>query len=102
MDDGRTIVLHPVGDIDLASAPDLDGPVSDALGRPGDRLVIDLSEVGFIDSTGVSALVKARNRAAEVGKVVVLRNPRPLVGNALRLLGLLEMFGLPDPRRPAD
>jgi anti-sigma B factor antagonist len=77
-----------LGELDIATAPSLDDAVlglEDA--RPG-LLVIDLTGVSFIDSTGLSVLLTASNRAREQGRrLVVVRPPLP----ALRVFTLTRV-----------
>ena len=55
--DGPRLVLMPRGDIDLATAPDLEAAIERALGDGASEVWVDLSGVEFMDSTGLSALV---------------------------------------------
>jgi anti-anti-sigma factor len=52
------------GEVDLATAPKLEAAVEDSVARGG-LLVLDLSAVSFVDSTGVHALVKIARRLRE-------------------------------------
>ena len=63
-DDGETLLVQPQGEVDLFTASQL----SAALQGCSDthrRLVCDLSEVTFMDSTGLRALIEARRRDPE-------------------------------------
>src|SRR5204863_3598970 len=67
------VVLRVTGDLDLASSGLLEAPLW-ALqmdGRP--NIVLDLSGLGFIDSTGLNVLVGAHRRAEIRGDSVVIR-----------------------------
>jgi len=46
------------GELDLGTAPELEGPLEEAIGA-GEPLLIDLSECDFIDSTGIAMIVRA-------------------------------------------
>jgi anti-anti-sigma factor len=56
---GSCIIASAFGEIDLATAPALVEAIESELGRSTPaRLVIDLSEVSFLDSSGLNALVR--------------------------------------------
>lgn len=50
------------GELDLSTAPDLRGPLDDALDGGQSSVLIDLSECDFIDSTGIALIVRAWQR----------------------------------------
>ncbi|MBN9619592.1 MAG: STAS domain-containing protein [Actinobacteria bacterium] len=81
-------VVSVTGEVDVYSAPTLDERLSE-LQRGGDaRLVVDLREVGFLDSTGLGVLVEARASAAEQGGAM------PIVCNQERVRKLFTITGL--------
>ena len=55
--DGARLVLVPRGDIDLATAGDLRSAIERAMSNGTHEVWVDLSQVDFMDSTGLSALV---------------------------------------------
>ena len=59
--DAVLIVLH--GELDLASAPELERELREAESSSPNRVTIDLSGLGFMDSTSLQALLRARERA---------------------------------------
>ena len=78
------VALH--GELDIVSA----GGLADALVEvAGSTLVVDLSDLTFTDSTGIGALVVARNRIVEDGRnQLVLSRPGGIVRRALESVGL--------------
>lgn len=58
--DDREAVVRCIGELDLATSPRLDEAVQAASGSP--RVVIDCSDLGFIDSTGVRTILRAIDR----------------------------------------
>jgi anti-anti-sigma factor len=62
---GATVVV-PHGELDLATAPALELALSNALAQAL-RVVLDLRELDFIDSSGLRTLLSARKRAEEGG-----------------------------------
>lgn len=82
----RTLVIAPIGELDLATAPQLERELLNAEANGVQHLVVDLSGVEFIDSTGLHALLRAEERAAADGRRLSLRpGPNP-VQRVFRLL----------------
>ena len=83
----RSVVLAVSGEIDMVTAPRLQKEMSAALEQQPDRLVVDLTEVGFFDSAGLSALVAAYQQAGKQSSVRVVASNgatvRPLQLTAL-------------------
>jgi len=59
---GHRLVLAAEGEIDIASADRLRAALADAAGSGCAEIWLDLSDVGFMDSTGITAIVDARRR----------------------------------------
>lgn len=89
-EDARGLVLALAGDLDLGSAPRLERSVNDALAEPHARLVLDLGSLTFVDSTGVTALIKAKQRAVDLGRILVLRHPTEQVHEVFALVGMAD------------
>lgn len=86
------------GDIDTATAPGLRDRLSDVLARPDTvEVVVDLSEVTFLDSAGLSTLAGAHLAAKRSSRTLLLR-----CGQARAVLRPLQITGLWDvlPRTP--
>ena len=60
--DGDSVTIALFGELDLASADELDQAVRDCEETEIGRVVLDLSNVCFIDSSGLRVLLKARKR----------------------------------------
>ena len=91
-EDGAASTLHVAGEIDLAVADDLRQAGLSCLDSNDPGLRIDLSDVTFIDSTGLGALVSLRTVAREHGKTLHLVNVPPEVRRMLELTGLTDTF----------
>ena len=83
--DGRVVRL--AGELDVATAPELARIVLRHR-APNERVVLDLGELHFMDSTGLRILLKARRIAAEGGWVLVLRSVPPNIRRLLELAGV--------------
>jgi len=89
-------VLAVSGELDLASSSTLE----DELARVGDSdsavVIIDLSGLEFMDSTGLSVVVRAHQRAQEKGRRFGLVKGRPQVQRLLSLTGVAQRMPLAD------
>ena len=77
---GDVIVVTAAGELDAHAAPTLQAELAPASVREGGELVVDLSSVGFIDSTGLGVLVSTLKHVREAnGRLdVVVAAPRVL------------------------
>jgi anti-sigma B factor antagonist len=83
----RSVTLQLQGDLDLATAPELSAAL-DSIPASYGRLVLDLSKLGFIDSTGVRALVRGKQELTDHGVKVDLFDVPRQAAKVLQLLGL--------------
>jgi anti-anti-sigma factor len=88
--------LSLAGELDASSSPELERLLRqmDAEGEPS--VVLDLSGLSFVDSAGVSVLVRARHDAEERGRMVVLLHPTPQVHGVFAMLGLAQWLDYGD------
>lgn len=84
----RTISVH--GELDLSTAPDLEGPLDEALSNGEGSLLIDLSRCEFIDSTGIALIVRAWQRldSGGNGRALVICSQNDQVRRVLEITGL--------------
>jgi anti-sigma B factor antagonist len=83
-----TVVVTLQGELDMATAPGLGRALTEALDARPPAMVLDLTDLTFLDSTGIRILVTACRRAETDGCPFVLRSPRRSVLKALRLTGV--------------
>jgi anti-sigma B factor antagonist len=69
---GDATVLHPIGDIDLSRAPSLRVRLGEELRKKPARLIIDLADVSYMDSSGVATFVEAMQLARRGGSRLIL------------------------------
>jgi anti-sigma B factor antagonist len=76
-----TTVLRVSGTLDIATAPGFGIRVAELIRRGENDIVIDLSDVTFLDSTGLSVLLNINRRAtrARLGSAVICPDGRPRV-----------------------
>jgi len=84
--------VHLRGELDLSSAPRLREALSDLYRGGTHSLILDLSELAFVDSTGLSELVAALKHCRQRGGDVVLRSPSASTAKVLAICGLDRVF----------
>ncbi len=89
--------LHPSGELDMLLAEDLRAQWLPAVEqhRPA-RLVIDLSDVTFMDSSGLGLIVAVHNLQKRHGGVVVLTGPQRVVRRVLAISGIDRVVDVHD------
>ena len=85
-------VLSLAGELDLTTAPRLREQVVRTVVNGQPRVVLDLQDVEFVDSTGLGVLVGARRRADVLGVRVVLVNVPPRLHRLLAVTRLSRLF----------
>jgi anti-anti-sigma factor len=60
----------------------------------GEQVVVDLSGLSFIDSSGISELLRIASTLDEQGRTLTIHDPSPAVQRVLEITGLLDHFGL--------
>jgi anti-anti-sigma factor len=83
-------LLSVAGELDLASSPTLEQELERVLADGPGLVIIDLRELEFIDSTGLSVLIRAHNRAQETGHRLGVVNGSRQVRRLLSLTGVAE------------
>ncbi|HET9720028.1 MAG TPA: STAS domain-containing protein [Solirubrobacteraceae bacterium] len=91
---GQAYVLAVSGELDLAAASSLEEELDRALASDSQVIVVDLKDLDFIDSTGLSVLVRAHQRAQESELQMGLVNPGTQVERLLSLTGLAQRLTL--------
>ncbi|MEU1687544.1 STAS domain-containing protein [Micromonospora sp. NPDC005707] len=103
--DGGPAYLRLAGELDLATAPELNAAI-DRLAAEGHReLLLDLSELTFCDSTGIAAFVRGDNLVAAKGGWLRITGATGRVARVLQVTGLAEVLSheavAADPATPA-
>ncbi len=91
--DERTNVISVEGDLDLSTAPRLKWMLLDSLQEDRDRIVLDLSLTGFMDSTALGVLVVVKRRLASDARLAIVCT-RPAVLRIFELSGMDGAFSI--------
>lgn len=91
----RTVYLR--GELDLDTAPQTTAVLDHAISAEGTReITVDLSDLRFIDATGLGVLVQALRQAEKHHMSFRVHDPRGEVDMVLRLCGLADVMGVPE------
>jgi anti-anti-sigma factor len=89
---GRVITLS--GELDASTCR---GLLEQLQGPPGSKVIVDLSELTFLDSSGLGTIHVARRLARKDGGTLVVCRPQPAVHRVLQLTGLDAWIAEWDP-----
>jgi anti-sigma B factor antagonist len=87
-------VVEVRGDIDGLNADAIGHRIARARRRPGSSVVLDMSDVTFMDSQGLRMLLEARQALADDGGVFRLLRPPQCVLLVLDLTGIRDPFSI--------
>jgi anti-sigma B factor antagonist len=82
-------VITPRGELDLSNAAQLEQQFAGNIDT-----ILDLSELSFIDSTGITLLISTAQRAQSDAWEFTVRNPQPAVLRVIKLVDLDRRLGL--------
>jgi anti-sigma B factor antagonist len=95
-DDERGAQLVLSGELDVVSAPELEQRLAELLSESHTRVLLDLNGLSFVDSAGVSVLIKAKQTAESNGRTLVLRRPTEQLERVFALVGLADWLAVED------
>ena len=91
---GRTAVITASGEIDLTNAEAFRDALLSALNAGALGLVVDMTGATFVDSAGVTALVRASRRASATESTVRIAVTAPAVLRVLNLVGIDQLISV--------
>lgn len=88
------------GEIDLYTSPELRTALLDAFKQSNPRVVINLAQVAYMDSSGVATLVEGLKQAAKHGREFIIESPSQAVLKVLQLSKLDSVFNIQEQGAP--
>lgn len=89
-------VIAVSGELDLASSPVLEERLERVFGSEANPVILDLRELEFMDSTGLSVVIRAHQTATQADqRLCVVKGP-PQVQRLLTLTGVGERLAVLD------
>ncbi|MBI5724727.1 MAG: STAS domain-containing protein [Planctomycetes bacterium] len=89
---GQTAVVRVRGFADMTETGEFQDQLANLAGQPKSLIVVDMSELDFINSSGLGALIACHRTAKENGGELRLVKPKPAVMNVLEITRLNELF----------
>ncbi|WP_130863086.1 STAS domain-containing protein [Bacilliculturomica massiliensis] len=80
------------GEVDVATAGGLRGLLADLFQEKQSDIVLDMSDLSYIDSTGLGVLIGAYGRMQESGHGIRVEHPRENIAKLLRITSLDRIF----------
>jgi len=93
---GAVPVVKVAGEVDIQTSPVLEERLGAILDDGQTSVVVDLGDVTFLDSTGLSVLISTLRRCRAAGGELQIVGPRPNVRKVLEITGLTDVFGVAD------
>jgi anti-anti-sigma factor len=87
---GGDVVLSVLGEVDIATAWELERALNHALEGPATRLVLDLRGVRFMDASGAALLLRQELHARAVERQLLVVRGQPPVQRLFELTGLAD------------
>lgn len=89
---GSAAIVRVSGDVDMTGSPRLRDEIRTAQDARPERIVIDLSEVQYMDSSGLATLVEAMKNAKSKGSLLVLCSMHDKVRGIFEIARLDQYF----------
>src|SRR4051812_3643934 len=90
--DRERVILAVAGELDLASVGALQAALDELSAAGWENIVLDLRELTFIDSMGLSLLLEADRAARLTGRSFAIVDGSPAVARLLAVVGLTDHF----------
>jgi anti-sigma B factor antagonist len=94
--DSQGVCIRLVGEMDLATVPEVDRLLDELAGNGHGRLLIDLDGVEFMDSTGLASILRAMRAADANGYRLTVRRGSAKVQRLFELTGTLDHMTFED------
>ena len=90
VDGSGPLVVTISGEVDMSNVQSVEAKLRAVLGEPHDLVVIDLSALSFIDSSGIAALLRIAERVDRLE----IRSPSSTVQRIIEATGLTDVLRL--------
>jgi anti-sigma B factor antagonist len=92
--DRERVTVHVAGEIDLATADDLERPLVELLDSGFEQVILDLREVTFMDSSGIRVLIGGHQHAERLGATLSIEVGASPIRQTLELSGAIDYLAV--------
>lgn len=82
------------GEIDIYSIEKFREAIEEKMKTQAPEIIIDCTELSYMDSTGMGVLIELRNKTKAIGQKIILKNPRPNIKKLLALTGVDKIIDI--------
>jgi anti-sigma B factor antagonist len=93
---GKTNMVCIKGEIDIYSIEKFRDTIEKIIKTQAPEIILDCSELSYMDSTGMGVLIELRNKTKEMGQKIIMMNPRPNIKKLLTLTGVDKIIEVID------
>lgn len=97
---GHATHLRILGEIDMATAPVLEGCLQEVESNGGTAIVVDLEQVTFMDCSGLRPFLEAAQRASRSGRTFAITRAPAAVRRVLQITGTTHLLAAVAPALP--
>ncbi|MEZ6242130.1 MAG: STAS domain-containing protein [Phycisphaerales bacterium] len=90
------VVVHPQGDVDMSRSPELRTTIRSVQERRPPKVIIDLTDVEYMDSSGLATLVEAMRTAKSNNTAMILCGMHDKVRSIFEIARLNQFFKIVD------
>ena len=92
----KTNMVSIRGEIDIYSIEKFRESIEEKIKTQASEIILDCSELSYMDSTGMGVLIELRNKTKELGQKIIMMNPRPNIRKLLALTGVDKIIEIVD------
>lgn len=101
-DQDGTVLVRPEGEVDLARSPSLRHRLMEVIGAGPTKLILNLTDVPYMDSSGVATLVEALQQCRGRNAELILAAMQPRVRSVFEIARLDTVFTICDDLQTAQ
>jgi len=98
---GERVVIDVAGDVDMTHSAGFQGRLTEVIGKSPRHIVVNMSNVTFMDSSGIASLVKLESQARDIGAKLSLVGVNKRVLSILQITRLDSLFKIFDTEEEA-